>query len=99
MRENLFYRIVDAREPLLDRLVLVRESLANCVAFLAKKQGISVTCVQTNITSSAESAIARSVYRLRRGFAIYDCNVGPITWGNQEMSKHFTDVELASTSH
>ena len=45
VREILLYRIVDAREPLLDRPVLVRKPLLIYVAFLAVKQGISVTCV------------------------------------------------------
>ena len=67
--------IVDARESLLDRVVLVREPLLNRVLFLAVKRE---TCVQKNSTNSAERAIDRSVYRLRRGFTI-DCNAGPIT--------------------
>ena len=53
----------------------------------------------TDSTSSAERAIARSVHRLCRSVTIHDCNVRPITWGHQEMCKHFTDVELVSTSH
>ena len=55
------------------------EPLLIYVAFLAVKQGISVTCVKTCSTSSAESAIVRSVHRLLREFIIHDCNVGPIT--------------------
>ena len=46
-----------------------------------------------------ERAIARSMKRLHRGFTIHDYYVGPITWVYQEMGKHFTDVELVSTSH
>ena len=99
VREPLFYRIVDAREPLLDRVVLVREPLLIRVAFLDEKRGISATCVPKTRTSSAEKVIALSAHRLRREFFIHDGNAGPITWGNQIMGKHFTDVEPASTSH
>ena len=52
MREFLFYRIVDARESLLDRVILVRDPLLICVNFLAEKRGLSVTCVLKNSTSS-----------------------------------------------
>ena len=49
--------IVDARDPLLDRVVLVREPLLNRVAFLAEKRGIPVTCVQKNSTRKAGRAL------------------------------------------
>ena len=97
--EPLFYRIVDVQKPLFDHVVLVREPLLIRVAFIAEKRGISLICVPKNSTSSAERAIDRSMHRLRRGFAIHYCYVRTNTRENQEMGKHFTDVELASTSY
>ena len=73
--------------------------LLNRIILLSAKRGDFVTLVQRDSTISAERAIARSVHRLCRGVTTHDCNFRPITWGHQEMCKHFTDVELVSTSH
>ena len=80
VRKPLFYYSVDVRKLLLDRVVLVREPLLIRVACLAEEREICVICARKNSTSSAERAIACSIHRLRRGFAIHYCNIGPITW-------------------
>ena len=90
--------VLPLREPLLDRVVLVRKPLLICVAFLTEKRGI-LLLVLKNSTRREERTIACSVHRLHHGFAIYYCDVEPITWENQEIDKHFTDVELASPFH
>ena len=90
---------LNAWKPLLVRAVLVRKLLLVRVVDYPSQRGITVTYAQQSSTSSAERAIVQSVHILRREFVIHDCNVGPITWENQEMGKHLTDAGLASTSH
>ncbi|KAE8904965.1 hypothetical protein PF003_g11273 [Phytophthora fragariae] len=95
-RGPLLDRFLHIREPLLDRLVLQpreprmlnRSPLARARVFF-----IFVTS-QQQCACRAERAIARSAHNVRRGRPVHDCDMGPISWRDQEMREDFGHVEV-----
>ena len=61
MQEPLFHYIFDAREALIDYIVLVRESLFIHVASLAAKRRTTVTCVQRTAQAEQRGTSLRSL--------------------------------------